>query len=91
MWDLAAKDPAGTPIALAVTGETGSATFTRDAHGSHWLVTDSHADKTVRLWNMRLEELMKLACRAAGRNLTEAEWQQYFYGQPRQKTCPELP
>jgi WD40 repeat protein len=97
LWDLAAKEPAGSPIAIAlpVTGEIGRATFTRDGQRSQWLVTDSREDKpghdTVRLWNMQLDELVKLACRTAGRNLTEKEWQQYFYGQPYQKTCPELP
>ena len=93
LWDLTAKDPAGSFIALPVTGD--SPTFSRDEQGSHWLVTSYREDKTLRgvvcLWNMRLDELMKLACRTAGRNLTEKEWQQYFYGQPYQKTCPELP
>jgi WD40 repeat protein len=95
LWDLAAKDPAGSPIALPVTGEISRAIFTRDGPRSHWLVTATREDQTghdlVRLWNMQLDELVKLACRTAGRNLTEKEWQQYFYGQPYQKTCPELP
>ncbi len=37
LWDLTAKDPAGSFIALPVTGD--SPTFTRDEQGSHWLVT----------------------------------------------------
>jgi WD40 repeat protein len=94
LWDLTAKDLAGSPIGLPVTKSSG-AVFTRDGQGSHWLVTGPREDKTgcdtVCLWNMRLDQLVKLARRTAGRNLTEKEWQQYFYGQPYQKTCPELP
>lgn len=39
---------------------------------SHWLVTGSR-DATGRLWNLRLDELMNLAYRTVGRNLTQAE------------------
>jgi hypothetical protein len=28
------------------------------------------------------------ACRAAGRNLTEAEWQEYFPGEEYRNVCP---
>ena len=76
-------------------GEISSAAFASDGQRSHWLVTSFRENKTGRdivcLWNMRLDELMKLACHTAGRNLTKEEWQQYFYGQSYQKTCPELP
>jgi WD40 repeat protein len=93
LWDLAAKDPASSPIALPVTGF--GPTFTRDGQQSHWLVTGSREDKTGRdtvcLGNMRLDELMKLACRTAGRNLTENEWQLYFPGEKYRKTFPDLP
>jgi hypothetical protein len=94
LWDLAAKEPARSPIALPVTGEISSATFTRDGQRSHWLVTGSRSEDNIGkvcLWDMQLGELVKLVCRTAGRNLTEKEWQQYFYGQRYQKTCPELP
>jgi WD40 repeat protein len=57
---------------------------------SHWLVTDSD-DGTARLWNLRLDELVDLACRTAGRNLAWEEWEQYFPGQAYQRTCRDLP
>jgi tetratricopeptide (TPR) repeat protein len=57
---------------------------------NRWLVTGS-GDNTARLWNLRLDELIDLACRTAGRNLTRAEWERYFPGQEYRKTCPNLP
>ena len=56
---------------------------------SRWLVTGSY-DKTARLWNLRLDELVELACRTAGRNLTKEEWAQYLGNRPYRKTCPNL-
>jgi hypothetical protein len=96
LWDWAAEDPMANSIALPIppTLDTiRNVSFSHDGQLSHWLITDSNRDNRhiVCLWNMRLDELMKLACRTARRNLTEKEWQQYFYGQPYQKTCPELP
>jgi hypothetical protein len=55
-----------------------------------FLVTGSH-DKKARLWDLRLEELVKVACRTAGRNLTKEEWQLYMGNQLYQRTCPNLP
>ena len=46
---------------------------------NHWLVTASE-DNTTRLWTLRLDELVDLACRTAGRNLTPEEWEQYREG-----------
>jgi hypothetical protein len=57
---------------------------------NRWLVAGSE-DKTARLWNLRLDELVELACRTVGRNLTKEEWAQYMGDQPYQKTCPNLP
>jgi hypothetical protein len=45
----------------------------------------------TRLYPIRLEDLMVLACRMAGRNLTKPEWKPFFGGQPYRKTCPQLP
>jgi hypothetical protein len=40
---------------------------------------------------MRLDELRDLACRTAGRNLSEEEWKTYFRGQPYRRTCDDMP
>jgi hypothetical protein len=46
---------------------------------------------TARLWLLQVDELIDLACRTAGRNLTRREWMQYFPGEPYRPTCPDLP
>jgi hypothetical protein len=37
------------------------------------------------------ETPIQLACRLAGRNMTQAEWERYFPGEPRRRICPDLP
>lgn len=46
-----------------------------------------------RTWkvNTRISTWVERACRIAGRNLTHAEWQQYFPGSPYRLTCPQWP
>jgi WD40 repeat protein len=53
---------------------------------NHWLATGS-ADVSTRLWTLRPEELITLACRTAGRNMTVTEWQQYFSGELYRNIC----
>jgi WD40 repeat protein len=55
-----------------------------------WLATGS-GDGTVRLWCLQVDELIGLACRTAGRNLTEPEWKTFFSGSSYRKTCPDFP
>jgi len=86
VWDLSASDPAAAPIVLR-GHEWGITALTISPDG-HWLVTGS-VDGTARLWNLRLGELVDLACRTAGRNLTRAEWEQYFPGQDYRRTCEQ--
>jgi hypothetical protein len=46
-----------------------------------------------RTWtvNTRTSTWAARACRIAGRNLTEAEWLQFFPGSPYRLTCPRWP
>ena len=88
LWDLTAPAPAAKSIALR--GHEGYITAVAISPDNHWLVTAS-ADTTARLWNLRLDELIDLAGRTAGRNLTRAEWEQYFRGQGYRKTCEQWP
>ena len=55
-----------------------------------WLATGS-GDWKTRLYLLPLDELKDMACHSAGRNLTEAELQQYFPGEDYRPTCPENP
>ena len=54
----------------------------------HWLVTGGE-DDLVLVWSLWLDELVDLACRTAGRNLTNSreEWQRYFVGESYRPTC----
>lgn len=43
-------------------------------------------------WNLDMDEWPAIACRAAGRNLTQAEWDQFGpKGEPYHATCPNYP
>ncbi|NML18935.1 TIR domain-containing protein [Azohydromonas caseinilytica] len=58
--------------------------FTPDGR---WLM--AMGSGALRLWRMRLDEQMALACRIAGRNLGAAEWQAYLAQVPYRLTCQE--
>jgi len=89
LWDVSINTNRQTPLVL--TGNDGwfsDVAFspmvkTSDdmIHGSRWLATAS-ADGTVRLWPLRIDELISMACARIGRNMTAAEWQQYMSGNP---------
>jgi WD40 repeat protein len=48
-------------------------------------------DGVIRVWQLNTRKLLEAARRAAGRNLTQAEWNQYFPGVRYQATFPDLP
>lgn len=88
VWDLTAEKLAAPSIVSRLSGsDFKTITISPD---QRWLATGS-SDGTVRLWNLRFKELMELACRTVGRNLTFKEWRQYFPGQKYRKTCFQLP
>jgi WD40 repeat protein len=91
LWDLTARNPANEPIVLRKNVERlriiNAVAISPD---NRWLVTGNE-DGIVRIWPLRLDELVDLACRTAGRNLTDAEREQYFGDEPYRKTCPDLP
>lgn len=51
----------------------------------------SNSDGTVILWDVSLESWKALACKKAGRNFTQTEWQKYLGNEPYRATCPNLP
>ncbi len=87
LWDLTSNKMADTPQIFPINGKTSDIKFSNESTGSHWLMTGNYEDHTVMLWNLRLNELRDLACRTAGRNLTEDEWRRYFPGQKYRSTC----
>ena len=97
LWDLGADNPAAQSRVLG--GHEGPVTAVAIAAGNGRIATGS-ADSTARLWDINTPApadvnalpqdtagLLQLACLTAGRNMTEAEWQQYFGDQPYTPTC----
>ncbi len=81
-------DPTAAPIVLrGHDSAVGSLAFSPD---SRWLLSGS---SDARLWRVHTsnDDLLNIACRTAGRNLTPQEWQEAFGEQPYHKTCPDQP
>lgn len=103
LWNLAAADPSTESIVLKTPYRIGNVSFSADGRwlalnstsyssnpfspDGHWFASSS-AD--TRLFHLSLEELILLACRTAGRNLTPKEWEISFRDQPHRATCPGL-
>ena len=43
------------------------------------------------LWDVSVKLWQAHACSIANRNLTKAEWAQFFGSEPYHKTCPNMP
>lgn len=55
------------------------------------LVITGGWDDRVLFWERRPELLEKAGCQIAGRNLTRAEWEQFFPTEVYRATCPQWP
>jgi WD40 repeat protein len=82
------QDPAADPVVLR--GHADNVTEVAFSLDGRWLATSS-LDGTVRMWRMNLDELVAVACRVTGRNLTQDEWAQYLRGGDYRPTCDSLP
>jgi WD40 repeat protein len=88
LWDIRTKDSASeAPIVLA--GQPSSWSFLLFGLEGTWFVTGTKDALVV--WDLRLEKLIRLACRTAGRNLTSDEWLQFMGSETHRRTCPSLP
>ena len=48
-------------------------------------------DYMIFIWDVDEESWIQRLCRIAGRNFTQAEWQNYLDGRPYERTCPQYP
>jgi WD40 repeat protein len=88
LWDLRTADPAAQPIVLK--GHKNWVLAVAVSPDNRWVGTGGD-DDTARLWPLQIEELLALARRTTGRNLSTNEWQTFLPGQPYFEVFPGLP
>jgi len=72
IWSFDGENIPGVPVAWkGHNGKIRALSFTAD--GKELITAGAH--DTVRHWPLRKEELIRLACQKAGRNLTKEEWE----------------
>jgi WD40 repeat protein len=83
LWDTASGRPIGDPIvSLQGSGPVALA-------GEHTIFLGA-SEQWIELWHLDVDEYPSLACRAAGRNLTPAEWDELGpQDEPYHATCSE--
>jgi WD40 repeat protein len=86
LWDVATHQPVGQPL-RGHSSVVWSVAFAPDSK----TLASSSGDESIILWNLDMESWIELACQRAGRNLTRAEWTQYFSDEPYHATCPQWP
>lgn len=89
LWDLSNPDAnlkAQNSTAIYLSGHRGVLTYGGFTNDGRWVITVG-TDQTLRFWSIDPNELIKASCLHAGRNLTRAEWNSFFSGEPHE-TCP---
>jgi WD40 repeat protein len=81
IWDVASGVQVGT---IKVPVGTSSAHFVSD---DEWVSTTT--DGAVTIHDLNVTDWIGLACRAAGRELTPLEWQQFLPTYPYQAVCAD--
>ncbi len=84
LWDLEAR----TQVGEAFPNDAGTSPA---ASGQGPLLATFQGDR-VLIWDLNVSGWYDIACRAAGRNLTQREWEQFGpAGRPYAATCPMWP
>jgi WD40 repeat protein len=95
LWDVATLQPIGDPLPAGAWGVWGASYgwggFVEASPDGKRFLTSSGPTLGPVLWDADPADWDATACRIAGRNLTRAEWEQYFSGRPYHVTCPQWP
>lgn len=96
LWDLNVADPGVKPVILR--GHDGAVTGVAIPVNTSLMLTTG-VDGMARVWNLNAPlstpeslpqagaDLINIACRTAGRTLSESEWNTYFEGMPYRPSC----
>ena len=88
LWDLKEEGAQRTPVVLeGHAARVTSLVFSADGHR----LFSGDLNNSARLWTLALSDLLPLACRTAGRNLTREEWSRYLGDRRYDATCRDLP
>ncbi len=82
LWNMEGASPRLAPLGARQPSLSG---IVFDARGEHLAGVDKAGN--VQLWELRANELLWLACNAAGRNLTSEEWTRFIGPEPYRPTC----
>jgi hypothetical protein len=65
---------------------------TAQSSGLRTLSADQVASRVDQMvWDLDPADWASIACRIAGRNLSQSEWKQYLSGRPYQVKCTQWP
>jgi WD40 repeat protein len=96
LWDVATLQEIGDPLPAGALGggwatADWGAPVDASPDGKRFVTEGVGPTQGPVLWDADTADWAATACRIAGRNLTRAEWDQYFQGRPYHATCPQWP
>jgi DNA-binding SARP family transcriptional activator/WD40 repeat protein/energy-coupling factor transporter ATP-binding protein EcfA2 len=96
LWDTSTLQPIGDPLPAGalggvLAGLSWGAPVDASPDGKRFVTDGAGPTLGPVLWDADPADWAATSCRIAGRNLTRAEWDQYFQGRPYHATCPQWP
>jgi WD40 repeat protein len=86
LWLVSEVDRGGETRPIALSGHSGPIGALR-LDGAGRLVVTAGADGSIRVWPLKHELLIRLACRAVGRDFRDDEWAMLYPSEPIEPLC----